>query len=391
MLRTFLECARRRRVTFAVGQDSAQFPDVVFVSLGGDEIQLDQSVQAFEHVRHVRQRIALKLDVHVSQVKLHYGTEELVDDMLMRQALRGATGVANITVVKQKQPCQAHPEDYHAHIRRDVTALLEVDRIRFKFGHPLVYVEEEVQGKWSFFSGRTPPKLTAVPRAIHTEPRMDFPLANGININMMPFIMGQPDSIPPAYRQYWPLIKGCNLSRSEQQKVGYLTIQESWVSAGQSQRRRGLHIDSPGARLSQGGNYQKERFDWGCGIVRYDSSEVQGGIYMASNVPNSCRVWNVQVAEPVVGELGDLEHLRDALGEGTFMEAHKLYWLTDSTPHESLPLSKETYRQYFRLVTNSLTAWYPEHSTANPLGVIPDSRVTNIIHGNKFGSSSNYS
>lgn len=302
-----------------------------------------------------------------------------------------AAGVANVTVVKQKPPCQAHPESWQAHIKRDVTAFLEVDRIRLRFGHPLDYVEEEVKGRWSLFNGRTPPKLTAVPRVLDTNTRMDFPPANGININMMPFIMGLPTSIPSAYRQYWPLIEGCNLSQSEKQKVGFLTIQEGWVPAGKSQRRGGLHIDSPGAQLSQSGNYQADRIDWGCGIVRYDRSEVQGGIYMASTVSNSCRVWNVQVAEPVIGDLGDLEHLRDALGEGTLMDAHKLYWLTDSTPHESLPVLEETYRQYFRLVTSSLTAWYPEHSTANPLGVVPDSAVTSIIDGNKFASGSNCS
>jgi len=259
MLRVFLECARRRRITLARGQGNAQLPDIVFTSVSGDDIQLEQSVQALDNVKDVRQWIALKLDFHVSQVKLYYGTEELMDGLQILEALRGATGVANVTVVKQKQPCQAHPEAYQAHIKRDVTALLEVDRIRFRFGHQLDYVEEEVQGRWSLFGGRTPPKLIAVPRVIHTEFCTSFPPANGINVNMMPFIMGQPDSIPAAYRQYWPLIKGCNLSRSEEQKVGYLTIQESWVPARQSQRRRGLHIDSPGAQLSEGGEYQAER------------------------------------------------------------------------------------------------------------------------------------
>eukprot|EP00927_Polykrikos_kofoidii_P057546 TRINITY_DN51692_c0_g1_i1.p1 TRINITY_DN51692_c0_g1~~TRINITY_DN51692_c0_g1_i1.p1 ORF type:complete len:387 (+),score=29.10 TRINITY_DN51692_c0_g1_i1:50-1210(+) len=383
-MRAFLECARRRRITYAEGECCTLFPHVIFTSLGGDEIQFEQPAQAFDCVTDVRQSIALKLDVHVSEVKLYYGSVELMDGLLMHQALRGASGVATVAVVKQKQPCQAHPDAYQAHIKRDVIAFLEVDRIRFDFGHPLDYVEEEVQGGWSLFGGRTPPKLIAVPRVIHTTPHMEFPLAAGININMMPFIMGEPNSVPHAYRQYWPLIEACNLTGSEKLKVGYLTIQESLLLVGESQRRGGLHIDSPGAQLSQGGNYEANRVDWGCGIVRGDFSEVRGGIYMASTVPNSCRVWNVQVADPVVGELGDMEHLRDALGEGTMMEANKLYWLTDSTPHESLPLSKETYRQYFRLVTSSLTAWYPEHSTANPLGVVPDSEVTRIVHGNKF-------
>ena len=69
------------------------------------------------------------------------------------------------------------------------------------------------------------------------------------------------------------------------------------------------------------------------------------------------------------------------------------------TPHESLPLKKGAFRQFFRLVTsqvviNSLfiyllgskvSLWYADHSTPNPLGVLPDPDVTRIVTGDKFG------
>merc|ERR1712066_506664 len=134
------------------------------------------------------------------------------------------------------------------------------------------------------------------------------------------------------------------------------------------------------------GCFQEQRYYWGCGIVRADFSTVQGGIFMASNTPKSCRVWDVQLKHPasVVGKLGDLEHLREVLGEGTCMEAGKLYWMTDVTPHESLPLEEDTYRQYFRVVTSSLSAWYPQNATPNPLGIKPDPEITEIVDGNKF-------
>ena len=68
------------------------------------------------------------------------------------------------------------------------------------------------------------------------------------------------------------------------------------------------------------------------------------------------------------------------------------------TPHESLPLKKGAFRQFFRLVTsqvviNSLfislfaskvSLWYADHSTANPLGVKPDPAITRIVVGDKF-------
>merc|ERR1712187_129511 len=167
--------------------------------------------------------------------------------------------------------------------------------------------------------------------------------------------------------------------------VGYLTIHESLVKKGQSQRRSGLHVETPG-NLRSGGGFKEMRYFWGCGFVRFDSSRVEGGIFMASNAAKSCKVWDVQLKHPasVVGKLGDLEHLREVLGEGTCMEAMKLYWITDVTPHESLPMAEDTYRQYFRVVTSSLSAWYPENATPNPLGIKPDPQTTDIVAGKKF-------
>merc|ERR1712025_1411431 len=124
----------------------------------------------------------------------------------------------------------------------------------------------------------------------------------------MPIIMGQLDSIPKEYHQYWPIIEQCQLPDSEKGKVGFLTIHESSVPKGKSQRRPGLHIESPGKPMGEGGIYFEQRYNWGCGVIINDSSKVQGGIYMASNVPNSCRIWNASIRNPasVVGNLGDL-------------------------------------------------------------------------------------
>ena len=47
---------------------------------------------------------------------------------------------------------------------------------------------------------------------------------------------------------------------------------------------------------------------------------------------------------------------------------------TDTTAHESLPVDEDTYRQYFRFVTSAVSVWYENHSTKNPLGIVPDPR-----------------
>jgi len=52
---------------------------------------------------------------------------------------------------------------------------------------------------------------------------------------------------------------------------------------------------------------------------------------------------------------GDIEHLRETLaGRETHLLPDAIYWMTDRTPHESLPLQAGTLRQYFRLVTSKV-------------------------------------
>ena len=112
---------------------------------------------------------------------------------------------------------------------------------------------------------------------------------------------------------------------------------------------------------------------------------MEGGIYIASSISDSCKAWNCSVEPEVIGHHGDIEHLRSVLpGEGEVLEPGQLYWITDKTPHESLQLKQRTYRQFFRIVTRDVSLWYKDHSTANPLGVEPDPDVTKIVIGNKF-------
>jgi hypothetical protein len=69
------------------------------------------------------------------------------------------------------------------------------------------------------------------------------------------------------------------------------------------------------------------------------------------------------------------------------MDANTVYWLTDRTPHEAIPLTEGTYRQFVRVVTSQLTYWHEEYNTKNPLGIVPDPSITKIIKGSKFDGS----
>ena len=64
-----------------------------------------------------------------------------------------------------------------------------------------------------------------------------------------------------------------------------------------------------------------------------------------------------------------------------------MYWMTDQTPHESLPMKEDTYRQFFRLVTSKVSLWFQDHSTPNPNGVKPDPEITKIVSGSKFSDA----
>lgn len=206
-----------------------------------------------------------------------------------------------------------------------------------------------------------------------------FPQPADININMMPFIMGDNKTIPDDYKAYIPLIDACKVPSYEEGKTYYLTIHECTVEEGHYQRRPGLHTDRHATfnwgNGNKGAGIERANFDgpffhgWG-GL---------GGIYMASNVSGTCAVWDSYIEEP--GLLGDCEEKREELGKPILLDANQLYWITDGTPHESLPMPTTGCRQFFRLVSSEVDLWYEQHSTPNPLGVAPQGK---IITENKF-------
>ena len=142
---------------------------------------------------------------------------------------------------------------------------------------------------------------------------------------------------PPQIFRYLPILASCPISRNEFGKVGYLTIHESEINEdNQSHRRGGVHTETPGRIWLDSTNdpSMKETnvkgawtpqntpvpgtVAWGRGCHDGENPffyNYEGGIFMASNVANSTRVWNCQIEDPdfAVGPLGDLEHLRYVL------------------------------------------------------------------------------
>jgi len=217
-----------------------------------------------------------------------------------------------------------------------------------------------------------------------------FPPPKGICINMLPFDLFKKASLPTKYRDYWKIIECCwdDMSRhpgmqfipSGQSKVVYLTIHESQVLQGSAQRRPGLHLECSAGLKTE---LNLRLFSWVGGIITY---EHVGGIYMCTNVSNSCALWPYTINHPeeVVNADGSCENLRPFLSpkERVLMEANQLYWIADCTPHETLASKSPVYRQFFRLIVGDISAWYEEHSTKNELGFQPPKSVL-IVKGKK--------
>lgn len=223
------------------------------------------------------------------------------------------------------------------------------------------------------------------------------PTDAAVRVNMLPFVMGDVDSLPPACREYHPLVAQCLkcLPATAAQQVGYLTVDEGWVEAGKSQRRRGAHTDGfaveacvgRGSGASVGRLLEKPIFHpWGRGSL-ISAGRVEGGIFMASDVGGTTAVWDCVLPPEVIGAGGDVEHLRGLLqgaGHATRLTlgCGELLWMTDRAPHESLPLRQRAYRRFFRLVAGPIDVWYARHSTPNPMGCEPDAAA--IARYDKF-------
>lgn len=217
--------------------------------------------------------------------------------------------------------------------------------------------------------------------------QVEFPEPADRNVNMLPFVFGDKDSLPPELQCYFELIEQCpyKYAGDEVGKVGYLTVHESYVDRESAQRREGLHIEAPGTFEDEACALSPAvEHSWGIGMF-WGPDEYEGGIYMASSVADTSEVWDALVDKNIKGIVdkhGSCEHLRHLLGPGTKLQANQLVWMTDCTPHEAIQQQVGGYRQFFRVVTSHISHWFAEHSTPNPRVPVPDDVV--IVRYNKF-------
>lgn len=229
--------------------------------------------------------------------------------------------------------------------------------------------------------------VTTVINPLPMRGRFAFPEPTGVRVNMMPIKLRDESTFPDFCKPYLHMIRSVRWMQQllDPDHVSYLTIDESVVEPGESQRRPGLHIERPG-RVIHGGRIVKEGEDgfrelaWGLGMWKSGTQFPVDGIYMASNVTGSCAIYPLQITSPagVVDEHGGIEHMRHLLGEPKLLDQGELCWFTDTTPHESLPIASDTpvHRSFFRIVVGRISVWYSKHNTPNPTGLAPDAPVS---------------
>ena len=235
-----------------------------------------------------------------------------------------------------------------------------------------------------------------------------FPEPTGIEVNMLPFdLFDTVRTLPRYLHGYRGMIDTCR-SRIRYRKgtcIAFLTIHESEVKAGETQRRPGIHIESPVVNLGNSHDRRYVNLSWGEGAFL---SSIHEGIFMANNVDNSCEVWNMKVKDSsklIQSPSQPLDFLAPAMDEviqawespfiygvadhvvqGTRpyrqkLKANELWWITDETPHCSLPVEDDCQRSFFRLVVGPVGIRWTEDCTPNNLVDLPEDMI--IVEGSK--------
>lgn len=193
---------------------------------------------------------------------------------------------------------------------------------------------------------------------------IQFPSFTGIKCNMMPFMQGDSKSLPEVYQPYAKIVDDNYLEKGE---IGYLTIDESYVEAGRSQRgyngfglNRNVHVEV-GRREQMnhwGGN------SWGGGYSTLLDDDTK--VLIANSVSDTCRVWDaVEMSPTEDGDLGACIH-KYLERTGVLMKAGDVAKISIFTPHECVPQKQSGRRQFFRIVGKGVRG-RESYFTLNPL------------------------
>lgn len=195
--------------------------------------------------------------------------------------------------------------------------------------------------------------------------KITFPQFTGIRCLMMPFIQGDPNSVPDTYALYRPLLLKLVI---EPGKQGYLTIDESIAEVGRPHRctgakfKRAIHTEATRDATGKLG-WENPPTRWNDRATLLDPYTQ---VLLVNNVDDSCAIWP-GICKEITTD-GDLGHIADQYPyeKAIFIKAGEVHRMTVCTPHEGLPLLQTVKRQFLRIVGVGMTG-FASHFTPNPL------------------------
>lgn len=194
--------------------------------------------------------------------------------------------------------------------------------------------------------------------------QINFPAFSGVRCLMMPYIQGDPSSVPNQYLAYREIISSVFMRKGD---IGFLTIDESIAANGKPHRGarakfgRALHTEAgrrPGEIYAWGGGGWGESHD-----VTLDPNVE---ILLSNNLDDSCAIWDATHEKTSLdGDIGH-ESGKYPYGDAILMKAGEIFRIGILTPHESLPVKGDTKRQFLRIVSSGVHGREP-YFTTNPL------------------------
>lgn len=192
---------------------------------------------------------------------------------------------------------------------------------------------------------------------------MKFPEYSGIRCYMMPFIQGRPETLPSEFASYGDVVENFTLP-SQAGEIGLITIDESIVQAGKSQRgygngSRNIHTE---ACMSRG------QLSWGPSWGAYSSVTLDKDVraIIANSVSDTCMVWDCDVFDTTHdGDLSMIAH-KFPRNEGRMLKSGDVVEIGIFTPHEPIKQNHTGPRQFFRIVGTGVHG-RESYFTENPL------------------------
>ncbi len=199
--------------------------------------------------------------------------------------------------------------------------------------------------------------------AVKTGQVIEFPPFSGVRCLMMPYIQGDPTSVPQDYAPYREIIESVFLKKGD---VGFLTIDESLAVGGRPHRGdrakfgRAIHTEA-------GKHPHRDGFQWawgGPGLTRV-TLERDVKILLANNLDDSCAVWDAEHEDTSLD--GDIGHAADMYpySEAVFLKEGEVHEIGILTPHESIVVQKDFSRQFLRVISSGVHG-REDYFTENP-------------------------